>query len=154
MIGLFEGTSEDPKAKKRRYIITAFALLIIGSASGIWMYYGVVHVPQRHVTEHFLNALIAGDTQLAYNLWKPDPKQYSYKDFLDDWGDKGFYGPVRSYQIESASEPRRAGSGIIVTVEVNPYNPFPGDEDVMKSHATKEVRLWVENKDKSMGFAP
>jgi hypothetical protein len=154
VIGLFEGTSEDPKAKKRRYVITAIALVVIGSVSGTWMYFDVVHVPQRHVAQHFLNALTAGDTQLAYNLWKADPQHYSYKDFLEDWGDKGFYGPVKSYQIESASSPRREGSGIVVTVEVNPYNPFPGDNDVIKSHATKEVRLWVEGKDKSLGFAP
>src|SRR5713101_2880113 len=34
--------------------------------------------------------------------------------------------------------------GIIVVVEVSPYQPFPDDSDVAKSRRTREVRIWVE----------
>jgi len=44
--------------------------------------------------------------------------------------------------------------GIIVVVEVSPYQPFPDDSDVAKSRRTREVRLWVETRDKSLGFPP
>ena len=44
--------------------------------------------------------------------------------------------------------------GIIVVVEVSPYQPFPDDSDVAKSRRTREVRIWVETRDKSLGFPP
>lgn len=154
MIGLFEDAVEDPRSKIRRRIIYVLALVGVGSLSFYLTYFTWLHMPQRHVTEIFFETLIGGDSQRAYQVWKADPQRYSYKDFLDDWGDKGFYGPVKSYHIETATAPQKAGSGIIVIVEVSPFSPFPDAEDISKSRATKEIRLWVENKDKSLGFAP
>jgi hypothetical protein len=43
---------------------------------------------------------------------------------------------------------------VIVTVEVSPYSPFPANNDEAKQNKTKEVRLWVQFKDQSLGFAP
>jgi hypothetical protein len=85
---------------------------------------------------------------------KADPAHYSYKDFMEDWGPAGYYGPVKSYRVESASEPDKSGSGIIVTVEVSPFQPFPNDNEVEKSSKTKEVKMWVESKDKSISISP
>ena len=79
------------------------------------------------------------------------------KDFLDDWGPDGYYGPVKSFHIENAEEEKRGtekASGVNITVEVSPYAPFPPDNDVAKQTKTKEVRLRVEYKDQSVGFAP
>lgn len=154
MIGLFEDAVEDPRAKVRRRIIYVLALIGVGTLSFYLTYFTWLHMPQRHVTEIFFDTLISGNSQRAYDLWKADPQHYSYKDFLDDWGDKGFYGPVKSYYIETATTPPKSGSGIILIVDVSPYSPFPSDDDLSKTRATKQVRLWVENRDKSLGFAP
>lgn len=154
MIGLFEDTVEDPRAKKRRIAIYIGALIVLGFVSFYLTYFTWLHMPQRHVTEIFFDALISGDTQHAYQDWKADPQRYSYKDFLDDWGPNGYYGPVKSFKIETATTPPQSGSGIILIVEVSPFSPFPADDDISKTRATKEVRLWVESRDMSLGFAP
>jgi hypothetical protein len=154
LIGLFEESVEDPRARKRRIVIFIIALIGVGYLSFYLIYFTWLHMPQRIVTQRFFNVLVSGDMQHAYEVWKADPQRYSFKDFQDDWGPNGYYGPVKSYRIESANSPPRSGSGIILIVEVSPYSPFPADDDISKSRATKEVRLWVENRDKSLGFAP
>ncbi len=61
---------------------------------------------------------------------------------------------MKSYHIETAAAPKRSGSGVIVVVEVSPLAPFPDDNDAAKNRRTKEVRIWVETKDKSLSFPP
>jgi hypothetical protein len=106
--------------------------------------------------KHFLETVASGNLEQAYHLWSPGPS-YSYQDFLDDFGPNGYYGPVKSYHIENAEEIKQGPeqpSGTVVTVEVSPYAPFPSAHDVLKQSKTKEVRLQVEYKDQSIGFAP
>jgi hypothetical protein len=45
-------------------------------------------------------------------------------------------------------------SGVVATIEVSPYAPFPDDHDAAKQSKTKEVRIWVQFKDQSLGFPP
>jgi hypothetical protein len=153
-MGLLDVGTEDPKSRGRRYILMAgiSVALIIGLT--VWLWFGVLHMPERSAAGHFFDALTSGNTQGAYQLAKADSAHYAYQDFLDDWGPTGFYGPVKSYHIESASAPPKEGSGIIVTVDVSPYEPFPGNDDVEKSSHTKEVHLWVETRDKSISISP
>src|SRR5207245_4395624 len=73
------------------------------------VWYLVRFYPEKKAAEHFFNALVVGDTQLAYQIWKPQGSSYSYSDFLDDWGPSGYYGPIKSYRIESAQAPPRGG---------------------------------------------
>lgn len=148
-MGVFDSTAEEPHSKVRRYIISgvAFAFLV---ALGIW--YVVRFHTEKKTVQEFLNALVAGQTEQAYRTWKPAPS-YSYKDFLDDWGPDGYYGPVKSFHIEDAEHPK-GGTGIVVIVEVSPYQPFPVDNEAAKQSKTKEVRLWVERKDQSLSFPP
>jgi hypothetical protein len=42
----------------------------------------------------------------------------------------------------------------VIIVELSPFAPFPSAHDVLKQSKTKEVRLQVEYKDQSLGFAP
>jgi hypothetical protein len=154
MGGLLDGTSEDPRSRMRRYVLMAVAAVIILVGGGWYLWFGYLHVPERNVARHFFSTLTAGNPQAAYQLWKADPAHYDMKDFMEDWGPAGYYGPIKSYRIESASSPPKAGSGVIVVVELSPYQPFPDSNDVEKSGQTKEVRLWVETKDKSLSFAP
>jgi len=120
-VGLLDSDSEEPKSKARRYVITGLAFVLLVTA-GVW--YLVRFYPEKKAAEHFFNALVVGDTQLAYQIWKPQGGSYSYSDFLDDWGPSGYYGPIKSYRIESAQAPPRGGSGVIVVAEVSPFEPF------------------------------
>jgi len=148
-VGLFDRDAEEPEAKLRRYILTGIALAAL-VAIGLW--YVLRFHTEKKTAEGFLQALVASDTQQAYRIWKPQPT-YSYQDFLEDWGPTGYYGPVKSYRIETAQQPKRA-SGVIVVVAVSPYESFPEDNETEKHQRTKEVRIWVERKDQSLSFPP
>jgi hypothetical protein len=149
-VSLLDSTGEEPRSKLRRYAISGLALVLLLALS-VW--YLFRFYPEKQAVERFFDALAAGDTQRAYQLWKPQAS-YSYKDFLEDWGPSGYYGPVKSYRIETALSPQGGGSGVIVVVEVSPDQPFPAESDVAKQRRTKEVRIWVERSDKSLGFPP
>jgi hypothetical protein len=148
-LGLLDSTAEEPHSKLLRYSITAVVFIALLSL-GIWWL--LRFRTEERTVKGFFDALVAGQTEEAYRIWKPQPT-YSYKDFLDDWGPGGYYGPVKSYRMVSAGHPR-AGTGVIVVVEVSPYQPFPSDNDSIKQSSTKEVRLWVERKDQSLSFPP
>ena len=163
-MGLLDSDSEEPKSKLRRYVVTWLALGLF-LALGLW--YLFRFYPEKRTAERFLDALVTGDTAKAYGIWKlgssykgQSPAEiskvaqsYAYQDFLDDWGPSGYYGPVKSYRIETAQKPK-GGTGVIVVVELSPYQPFPSDADVARNRRTKEVRIWVESKDKSLSFPP
>jgi len=110
------------------------------------------YYPEKKVAERFFNALSAGDMAQAYQLWKPGPS-YTMNDFLADWGDQGYYGPVKSYVIERARSPRGSTS-VAITVKVSPYSPMPDPSDVEKSRKTRVVEVWILPRDKSFSFPP
>ena len=148
-MGILDATDEGPKSKLRRWIVTGvvFAFLM---AFGIWWLLRF-HADKK-IVEQFLQAVVTNDLQKAYQIWKP-AGSYTYKDFVEDWGPSGYYGPVKSFRIETAQQKERA-SGVTVVVELSPFDTFPNDNDKMKNLRTKEVRLWVESRDMSIGFAP
>ncbi len=154
-MGLLDSDVEEPQSKLRRYVISGIAFVLL-LTFGFW--YLFRFYPEKHVVETFFNALVAGDTPRAYRLWHGNAaassSSYTYKDFLDDWGPNGYYGPVKSYEIESASNPRKGGSGVIIVVDVSPFQPFPADNDAEKNRRTRVVRLWVEHSDHSLSFPP
>ncbi|MFZ3217381.1 MAG: hypothetical protein WA192_15085 [Candidatus Acidiferrales bacterium] len=152
-MAIFESSEEHPPDKIRRYIVTAivFVALIVGFAWYLLRFHSEIRTAR-----HFLDTVVSGNFEQAYHLWSPSPS-YAYKDFLDDWGADGYYGPVKSYHIESAEEVKRGPeppSGTVITVELSPYAPFPSSHDELKQNKTKEVRLQVEYKDQAIGFAP
>jgi hypothetical protein len=152
-VGLFDSTEEHPPAKIRRYIITglAFVLLVAG---GCW--YLLRYHTEKVSVNRFLHALVAGQFEEAYRIYKPSP-EYSFKDFMEDWGPAGYYGPVKSYRIESAQVVKRGSqtaSGVVITVEVSPFDTFPSEKDFATQNKTKEARLWVEFKDQAISAAP
>lgn len=152
-MGVFDSSEEHPPAKVRRYVISGVAFLVLLFFA--YQYLMRFHTEKRTVNQ-FMSAIVAGNMEQAYRMSNPS-SSYSMKDFLDDWGPDGYYGPVKSFHIENAEEEKRGtekASGVNVTVEVSPYAPFPPDNDVAKQTKTKEVRLRVEYKDQSVGFAP
>jgi hypothetical protein len=139
----------DTRAKSRPLIWVVVALVAVVALILFWSFR---YYQEKKAAGHFFEAVAAGDMNRAYQIWKPGPN-YAMPDFLADWGPNGYYGPVKSFEIGEASAPR-GGSGVIVSVKVSPYAPFPSADDAEKSRRTRTVRIWVETKDKSLTFPP
>ena len=148
-MGLLESTSEEPRSKLRRYVITCLALGLLVAGS-LW-YLFRFHAEMKTV-ETFFTALAAGDTEQAYRIWRAQPT-YSYADFLQHWGPSGEFGPVKSFHIETAQMPRNA-SGVIVVVSVSSSPTFPAAGDPEGRRTIQQVRIWVERRDQSLSFPP
>ncbi len=149
-MGILDSGAEEPKSKLRRWVISVVALVFL---LGGFLWYHFRFYPERSAAAQFFDALTSGDTARAYQLWNANPN-YAIKDFLDDWGPNGYWGPVKSYRIESTAAPKHGGSGVVVVVEISPFSPFPEDGDAAKNRRTKEVRIWVQTADKSLSFPP
>src|SRR6202795_519266 len=134
---LFDQPAEKSnKSRAMVFTIGALALFVV-----VLLYFAFRYYPERRAAEHFFDALVAGDTDTAYRLWKPGPS-YTMKDFLADWGPQGYYGPVKSYKIIHAKAPG-GSNAISVSVEISPYSPMPDISDVEKSRKTRVVEIWV-----------
>ena len=135
--------------KSSVWLITGVAL---GVALLLVLYFTFRYYPEKRVTREFFDALVAGDTNKAYAVWKPT-QSYRMSDFLADWGPNGYYGPVKSYAVMGAKAPSRSDS-VEVNVAVSPYAPLPPDTDAEKSAKTRVVTLWISPNDKSFSFPP
>lgn len=123
----------DRKAeRRRRYAITILAFVALLSGYGYWRFRNFA---EEREALRFFQELESKNFQEAYRIWQPTPS-YKFKDFMEDWGDKGLQGPVHNFELVTS---HRRGTGVIVEVRVN------GNET---------VRLWVERKDKSLTFPP
>lgn len=139
----------EPSNKYKALTYTGVAIVI---ALAIVLYFTFRYYPEKRAAEHFFDALVAGDTNRAYELWKPS-ESYKVGDFLADWGPYGYYGPVKSYSIVKATA-TRGSNGVVVLVDVSPFSPMPDKNDVEKSRRTKQVSLWVNSNSKSLSFPP
>jgi hypothetical protein len=137
--------NKPDKSRAMAFTIAALAVLAI-----VALYFTFRYYPEKRAAERFFDALVAGDTAKAYQLWKPGPS-YTMKDFLADWGPNGYYGPVKSYRILHAKAPSGSNAAAI-TLEVSPFSPMPDTSDAEKSRKTKVVEIWVLTSDKSLSF--
>ena len=138
------------KPEKSRAMAFTIAALVLVAIVVLWFTFR--YYPEKKAAEHFFDALVAGDTARAYQLWKPSPS-YAIKDFLADWGPEGYYGPVKSYKILRASSPIGANA-VAVRVAISPFSPMPDASEIEKSRKTKVVSVWVLISDKSFSFPP
>src|ERR1700747_3931264 len=122
----------DKPDKSRAMAFTIAALTVLAL---VGLYFTFRYYPEKRAAERFLDALDAGDTAGAYQLWKPGPT-YAMKDFLADWGPQGYYGPVKSYRILHAKAPK-GSNAIAIAVEVSPFSPMPDSSDAEKSRKTQ-----------------
>ena len=139
----------DKPDKSRAMAFTIAALTLVAIVA---LYYTFRYYPEKRAAEHFFDALVAGDMNQAFQIWKPGPT-YAMKDFLADWGPQGYYGPVKSYRILHAKAPK-GSNAIAIAVEVSPFSPMPDSSDAEKSRKTKLVEVWVLASDKSFSFPP
>jgi hypothetical protein len=144
---LLDPPVEKPQ-KSRAMAITIVALALV-AAVVLWITFR--YYPEKKAASQFFDALVAGDTEKAYGLWKPS-SNYQRKDFLADWGPSGYYGPVKSYRIMGAKVPRNSETSIEVNVAISPFSPFPEVSDADQSRKTKLVPIWVSKSDKAMSF--
>lgn len=135
--------------KSRAMAFTISALVLVLAAT---LFFTLRYYPEKKAASRFFDALVAGDTQKAYEIWKPT-ESYTMKDFLADWGPSGYYGPVKSYKIMGAKSPRHSKS-VAVDVAISPFSPLPDSSDAEKSAKTRVVPLWVMPGDKSLSFPP
>ena len=143
---------DAPAAKPEKSRAMAFAISAIVLVAFVVLFFVFRYYPEKKAAEHFFDALVAGDTNRAYELWKPT-SSYQMKDFLADWGPTGYYGPIKSYEIGRARTLTGA-SGVAITISVSPFSPMPDASDGEKSRKTRTVVLWVEKSDKSFSFPP
>ncbi len=135
--------------KSRALAITITALVMVGL---VVLFFVFRYYPEQKAVSNFFMAVVAGDMNKAYELWKPS-SSYTQKDFLADWGPEGYYGPVKSFKVIDAKAPKNSNA-IRVNVAVSPFSPMPDANDAEKSRKTKVVTLWVQPSDKSLSFPP
>jgi hypothetical protein len=143
----------DTEKKSRAMIFTMTAAFIIAIIA-VWFW--LRFYPEKKAAEQFFNAIVAGDMNTAYQLWKPGPgSSYKLKDFIADWGPTGYYGPVKSYSILKAKSPSGSATSVEVRVAISPFSPMPtANNDPEKAQKTRVVNVWVDTKDKSFSFPP
>ena len=130
----------------------AFTVAALVFTLAVVLWFTFRYYPEKKAASQFFDALVAGETQRAYELWKPSPS-YKMDDFTADWGPGGYYGPVKSYKIMGAKAPKD-GNSIEVNVAISPFSPMPEASDADKSRKTRVVTLWILPADKSLSFPP
>lgn len=144
------------KPEKSRALAFTAAAVAVAVIVVLWfgippVWFGFRYYPEEKAAVRFFNALAADNTDLAYQLWRPEPS-YTKKDFLADWGPEGYYGPVKSYDIKKACSP--GGDTVDISVAISPFSPMPQPGDEEKSRKTKVVSVWVVSSNKSLSFPP
>jgi hypothetical protein len=149
------GTSTlfEPPPPRNPWPLRIAAILAVVVLVGAFFYWQFRFRAERRQVERFMDALVAGDYQGAYQIWGPS-SDYTFRDFLEDWGETTPRGRIRSYEIVSVGEPTRE-----VTVSGGPVLKMGGNSSgivvVVRLNGTiEEVKIWVERKDLTLSFAP
>jgi hypothetical protein len=140
----------EASEKRRHWVFVAFVLALIAIAA---LYFVFRYYPEQRAAQKFFDALAAGDTKTAYQLWHPQPS-YRIQDFLTDWGPNGYYGPVKTYKIIRVKAPPDSRNSVVLEVALSPYSPMPDTSDGEKSRKTRVVAVWMNTDDKSLSFPP
>jgi hypothetical protein len=140
----------EPSHKRRHLRFVAGALVILAA---VVLYLTFRFYPEQRAAQKFFDALAAGDTTKAYQLWQAAPS-YRFPDFLTDWGPNGYYGPVKSYKIMKVKAADGSASSVVVEVALSPFAPLPDASDAEKSRRTKVVTVWMNTENKAFSFPP
>ncbi len=153
---LFETEPYDPvAARKKRIRIISISTIILIILILAWNYR---FWPEEHQVDLFFAALQKQDYEKAYGVWNHDSdwkqhpekySNYSFQEFMKDWGPGGEWGLIKSYHVDGSAVPKGGNgtkfdvtsSGVVVVVTVN-------ERIAQKAH------IWVEKSDKTLGFSP
>jgi hypothetical protein len=131
---LFDTEPPKPKTGIRKYWPLLVIVILVG---GTVAYFVLHNLPEKRAVQRFLTALEQGNYQEAYKLWQP-ASDYSYDDFLHDWGPQGDYGKIREFKILDVKS--KGSELVIVTVSINNQTP--------------PLALLVDRKTKGLAYSP
>src|SRR5579875_1184130 len=134
MTMLFDTEPPKPKIGIRKYWPLLVIVILVG---GTVAYFVLHNLPEKRAVQRFLTALEQGNYQEAYKLWQP-ASDYSYDDFLHDWGPQGDYGKIREFKILDVKS--KGSELVIVTVSINNQTP--------------PLALLVDRKTKGLAYSP
>lgn len=119
----------------KRGAIALLVLLILGAI----LYFRFRDYAEEKRIRQFLGALEQKDYRTAYQFWGcsvDNPcRDYNFDRFMEDWGPSSKHANAAAAKLTTT---KSCSAGVIQYVQ------FPSDE----------VQLWVERKDKTIGFAP
>lgn len=131
---LFDSEAPKPKTGFQKYWpLLAIVVVVIG----VIAFFAFHNLPEKRAVADFLTQLEQGNYKEAYNLWQPAPN-YSFDDFMHDWGPKGDYGKVHDFRIVSAAS---KGSALVVVI-------------VTVNNQTPALALLVDRKTKGLAYSP
>jgi hypothetical protein len=149
-MALLDAKEYDPRPRQRLMRLIGAAVVVAILAIVGWFIFR--YKPEKDVINNFFQAIEAKNFEQAYGIYNADPdwkqhpqkyNNYTYNQFLLDWGPSGEYGAITSHKIECATEPKKRGfqspSGVIVVVRIN-------------NRGDKTESFWVEKKSKTIGY--
>ena len=153
-MGLLDAKEYDPRPRRKLMWLIGSAIVIVILVWVGWLLFR--YQPEKNVVNKLLQAMEAKNFEQAYGIWNADPDwkqhpdrydKYTFNQFLLDWGPSSDYGVITTHSIECATEPPKKGfktpSGVIVVVKIN-----------NRADPKDDVDLWVQKKDKWVGFSP
>ena len=141
MPGYLEGYGAGEERREKLFKRALLAVLLTG-AIVISLYLIFRNYRELKRAEFFLELLRSKDYQTAYRLWgctqpsDPACADYPFDKFMEDWGPAS---PRANAQAAKIKKVRGCATGVIVTLEFTPE---------------AEELLWVERRDRVIGFAP
>lgn len=128
----------DAKREKRRWriIFSVLGLIVVAGA----LYFAFRNYREEKQVTIFFDLLKQQNYKVAYEMWgcteKTPCRDYAFERFQEDWGPKSKHANLGTIKIVKT---KSCSSGIIQIVD------FGGGE---------EVNLFVDRKDRVIGFAP
>lgn len=127
-------------ARREKILKWTAAIVFIVVIAGGLLYWKFRNYAEEQQVQAFLTHLRNKDYKSAYALWgctdaAPCP-QYAIDKFMEDWGPQS---PQSSIAQATISTTKSCDTGIIQFLQ------FPDKH---------EVQLWVERRDRTIGFAP
>ena len=125
--------------RRIKLIKTAVIALVVAVALGAALLYIFHNFSEEQQVKQFLAALSAKNYRAAYRMFgcteaKPCTA-YAFDKFMEDWGPAAGHDPTQARVTRS----RSCGTGVILTVDYGQQ---------------RQEKLWVERKDKTIGFPP
>lgn len=131
------GAGEEKREKRRwRIVFSVLGLLVISGAS----YFAFRNYREEKQLTLFFDTLNQRNYKAAYEMWgcteQTPCRDYSFDRFQEDWGPKSKHANLSAMKVVKT---KSCGGGIIRIVDFG---------------AGDEVNLWVDRKDRMIGFAP
>ncbi|HYZ83604.1 MAG TPA: hypothetical protein VE621_04355 [Bryobacteraceae bacterium] len=138
MAGYLETYRAGEEGREKLLIRAAIGLVAVVIV-GVILWFQFRDYNEKKQVNAFLSALNNKDYKRAYEFWgcsyeKPCPA-YNFEKFMEDWGPSSPHANVAAAKLKAT---KSCNAGVIQYVQ------FPGDE----------VQLWVDRKNKTLGFAP